>query len=320
MSSFAGIVGQHKAVSFLQTVLQQGSLVHAYLFVGPPGVGKTRAAMAFACSLLETGTTPGGGTWEGENHPDLFVAGKAGSKVSITEVRRLEEWLAYRPYVSSYRVALVPGAHLLSMEAANALLKTLEEPPSYAVLLLISDEADVLPTVRSRCQEVKFNPIPVLVIEEALLQEGNEPVRASLAARLARGSLKRARLFAGLPELEESMLYGRDFLLEMARGGELILLRKAQELEKDEVKRSLFFSIMEVLLRDIAVYSETKDQKLLVFPENVDLATKLQVRVEGLKKALQEINGLLVLLGRNINPLLISLNILFQIRRAIKEE
>ncbi|ADI00855.1 MAG TPA: hypothetical protein GXX39_06135 [Syntrophothermus lipocalidus] len=320
MDAFAGIVGQQKAVSFLQTVLQQGSPVHAYLFVGPPGIGKTRAATAFACSLLEAGAAAGGRTWERENHPDLFVAGKTGSKVSITEVRRLEEWLAYHPYLSSYRVALFPDAHLLSMEAANALLKTLEEPPAYAVIVLISDEADVLPTVRSRCQEVKFNPLPVPLLEQTLLQEGTDLVRAGLAARLARGSLKRARLFADFPELGESLFHGRDFLLEMARGGELILLRKAQELEKDEIKRVLFFSIMEVLLRDIAVYHETKDQRMLVFPENMNLATELPVKVERVKRVLQEMSGLLVLLGRNINPLLINLNILFQIRRAVKEE
>lgn len=320
MDAFAGIVGQQKAVSFLQTILQQEAPSHAYLFVGPPGTGKTRAAMAFACCLLETGTVGGGRTWERENHPDLFVAGKTGSKVSITEVRRLEEWLAYHPYLSSYRVALFPGAHLLSIEAANALLKTLEEPPVYAVLVLISDEGDVLPTVRSRCQEVKFNPLPAPLMEQTLLQEGTEPVRAGLAARLARGSLKRARLFAGLPELEESLSRGREFLLEVARGGELILLRKAQELEKDEIKRLLFFSIIEVLLRDVAVYHETKDPKLMVFAENLDLATELSIKAERVKRVLQEMSGLLILLGRNINPLLINLNILFQIRRAVKEE
>jgi len=317
---FQGILGQERAVSFLQTVVERDLPVHAYLFVGPPGVGKTRAAMAFACSLLANKRQGIDFSWAKDNHPDLFIAGKTGSKVGIAEVRRLEEWLAYQPYSSSYRVALFPNAHLLSVEAANALLKTLEEPPAYAVLILLSDEMEVLPTIRSRCQEVRFAPIPAHLIEQALVQGGVDPVRARTAAMLARGSLKRARLFAEVPDLEDFPVRGREFLLEVARGGELVLLQKAQELEKDEIRRLLFFGVIEVILRDVAVYSETLDHKLLVFPENAELAAKLRLRPEQLRKVLEEMGNISLLIGRNNNPLLVNLNVFFNLRRAIKEE
>lgn len=314
------ILGQERAVSFLQTVLQQDAPFHAYLFVGPPGVGKTKAAMAFACSLLADGGQAGAFNWTKDNHPDLFLAGKAGSKVGIAEVRRLEEWLFYRPYFSSYRVAILPYAHLLSVEAANALLKTLEEPPSYAVLILISDEMEVLPTIRSRCQEVRFEPIPTHLLEKALRERGIDPERARMAALLARGSLKRAYLFAELPDLEDFLGQGREFLLEVARGKKLVLLRQAQELERDEIRRSLFFGVLEVILRDVTVYSETKDEGLLVFRENADLAARLHFKPEQLRRVLEEFGNLSTLLRRNINPLLVNLNALLKLRQEIKEE
>ena len=137
---------------------------------------------------------------------------------------------------------------------------------------------------------------------------------------LARGSLKRARLFAEVPDLEDFPVRGREFLLEVARGGELVLLQKAQELEKDEIRRLLFFGVIEVILRDVAVYSETLDHKLLVFPENAELAAKLRLRPEQLRKVLEEMGNISLLIGRNINPLLVNLNVFFNLRRAIKEE
>ncbi|NLU50104.1 MAG: DNA polymerase III subunit [Syntrophomonadaceae bacterium] len=319
MSKFANVVGQTRAIRFLEAVLESGRFQHAYLFIGPPGVGKTRAARIFAREILTRGSTKGADLFNQGQHPDYFFTRRDKARVSIEEVRRMEEWLAYRPYMASHRVVLLPEAHLLTPEAGNALLKTLEEPPEYAVFLLISDQQDVLPTIVSRCQEVRFFPLPVPEIEQVLLGDGVPPDKARVIAQLSRGSVKTARILTGHSAVEQAMLRVHFFLEDISRRGEMAILEKAEALEKDEVERTLFLTALESVLRDVVVMVESGREDLLLFRESAGLAGSFRGKGAQLREVLMEITSLQKKYWTNVNPLLINLNLLFRLRQAFKE-
>src|SRR5205823_3725668 len=187
--SFESIPEQAEAKRLLAAALSDGP-AHAYLFHGPAGVGKRRTALAFASELLH-----GDPRVERRTHPDLYVLEPLGDQIRIDAVRELRRDLHLRPFESDRRVYLVFGAHLLNDEAADALLKDLEEPPAYAVIVLVADELGSLPeTIRSRCQHVPFRRLSERAVREevqALAPRLSEEEATSIA-RVAGGRLDRA--------------------------------------------------------------------------------------------------------------------------------
>jgi len=136
-----------EAARLLDAAVREGPS-HAYLFHGPPGVGKREFARAFARTLLQT---------EREFHPDLYELDALGEMIRIDAIRELRRDLHMRPFEADRRVYLIQRAHLLNEDASDALLKDLEEPPPYAVIVLIADDLGSIPvTIRSRCQLVPF--------------------------------------------------------------------------------------------------------------------------------------------------------------------
>src|ERR671922_2375214 len=150
-SGVQSIPEQEEAKRLLGAALADGP-AHAYLFHGPAGVGKRKTALAFAGELLGDR-----GRVERRAHPDLYLLEPLGDQIRIDEIRTLRRDLHMRPFEAPWRVYLIVSAHLLNAEAADALLKDLEEPPEYAVVVLVADELGPLPeTIRSRCQLVPF--------------------------------------------------------------------------------------------------------------------------------------------------------------------
>jgi DNA polymerase-3 subunit delta' len=209
LTSFDSVPEQGEAKGLLAAALAEGT-AHAYLFHGPAGVGKRRAALAFASELL--GSDP---RVERRTHPDLYVLEPLGDQIRIDAVRELRRDLHLRPFETDRRVYLLFGAHLLNDEAADALLKDLEEPPAYAVIVLVADELGSLPeTIRSRCQHVPFRRLS----ERAVLAEvqarapGLSEEQAISIARVAGGRLDRAERL-----LDPAAAQRRADLLETAR-------------------------------------------------------------------------------------------------------
>ena len=147
MDSLEQLPEQEEAKRLLRSALAEGP-AHAYLLHGPPGVGKRAAARAFAAELIgEPGRVLR------EAHPDVYALEPVGDQIRIDEIRALRHDLHMRPFEAARRVYLVFGADLLNRDAADALLKDLEEPPPYAVLVLVADDLGPLPpTILSRCQ------------------------------------------------------------------------------------------------------------------------------------------------------------------------
>ena len=202
--SFARIIGQDKAKKLLHRAVEQDRLAHALLFKGPMGVGKKTLAKTFAATLNcqdpqgyePCGQCPSCVKFRSGSHPDFIVIEPEGAAIKINQVRELKKTLAFPPFEAKIRVALLCDIHTMRREAANSLLKTLEEPPSQTMLILTADEAGgILPTILSRCQIVPFFPLPQAEVAKILAQEaGIEPESAATLAAMAEGSLGRARL------------------------------------------------------------------------------------------------------------------------------
>jgi DNA polymerase-3 subunit delta' len=209
VSAFETFPEQAEAKRLLRAALAEGP-VHAYLFHGPAGVGKRRAALAFAGELLGDPSRVAR-----EAHPDLYVLEPVGDQIRIDEVRALRRDLHMRPFEADRRVYLVPSAQLLNDDAADALLKDLEEPPPYAVIVLVADELGPIPeTIRSRCQTVPFRRLSQRAVrdEVAARAPGLSAEQVTALARAASGRLDRAARL-----LDPDAARRRDALLEVAR-------------------------------------------------------------------------------------------------------
>lgn len=205
MSVFADLVGQEAAVEVLQrAATDASSMTHAWLFTGPPGSGRSVAARAFAAALQcaeggcghcdECHTVLAG------SHPDVLVVAPEGLSYGVKEMRQLVLDAAMAPVKRRWRIVVLEDADRFTEEASNAFLKTLEEPPARAVLLLCAptlESEDVSPTIRSRCRHVALRTPPTAAVAEVLVRrDGVDPAMAAFAARIAQGHVGRARRLA----------------------------------------------------------------------------------------------------------------------------
>jgi len=192
---FESILGHAYALRLLRASLERRCFSQAYLFYGEEGIGKRTVGRIFAKALL----CPSGSKeepecdscrkFEGGTHPDYLEIGPEGAGIKIGQVRALQEGLSLAPLYGERRIYLFNNADRLSLEAANALLKTLEEPPSYVVLILIAHRLHLLPdTLRSRCQKLPFRAPSPLELEQRLIQKGSDPHEAQIRVEAADGN------------------------------------------------------------------------------------------------------------------------------------
>lgn len=199
---FADILGHDRIIEVLRRSLRSGKTAHSYLFEGISGCGRKKSALALiqalfcralpddacgvctSCRKIETG-----------NHPDIHILAPLPDKrdISIDQLREMQRELSLRPYEAPRKACIIDPAERLNVSSANSLLKTLEEPPGNALIILLTENAGMLlPTVRSRCQLIRFAPLSPEHIMTLLERSGVTPEAAAVVAPMSGGSLKRA--------------------------------------------------------------------------------------------------------------------------------
>jgi DNA polymerase-3 subunit delta' len=207
--TFESVAEQYEAKRLLAAALAEGP-AHAYLLHGPPGVGKRATALAFAAELLGDRARV-----ERRTHPDLYVLEPVGDQIRIDDIRTLRRDLHMRPYEAARRVYLLFDADTMNEDAADALLKDLEEPPSYAVIVLVANDLGPLPeTIRSRCQLVPFRRLSELAVRTEIATRAPElpDDEVTTLARVASGRLDRVERL-----LDPAAVRRREALIGVAR-------------------------------------------------------------------------------------------------------
>ncbi|HZK87008.1 MAG TPA: hypothetical protein VFC40_03505 [Syntrophomonas sp.] len=318
MNYFAGIIGQDRVILPLQRALQSGHTSHAYLFMGPAGVGKYTTALAMARAIIMSSDPQGEAYWREGVHPDFKLIEKLDKKsmIGIEQVtRELEPWLALKPYRALRRVVIIKDAQLLSLPAANALLKTLEEPPEYAVIILVADENNLLETIISRCQLIKFDSLNEGDLAAYFADQGMEPEKALHLARLAQGSIATAQLFAA-EEWEAFWTLSQELLESLAGGQPIEVFLSAEKIEKHPL---IMVSLLETLLRDIYIYQQTDQPEQLLMAQNLPFCQKFKRLDPGqVAPAMANINAMKKLYQRSVSSLLLNINISYALQDALR--
>lgn len=256
------IRGQPAAVNMIRAVLTSGRAAHAYLFVGPRGVGKATTAEMFAASLLceadivaerPCGHCPACADVAAGRHADVYKLEPEDDKIFIDQVRRLQQRAMLRPVRSRHKLFMIEGLDVATEQAQNALLKLLEEPPGGTVFILIAHrETPLLPTIVSRCVSVRFGPLPRDVAAAILRERFGYGDAAELGAALGDGSIAQATRLS--PEELLARREGALAFLNGLLGADPTTVPKQAESwykRRDELVETM--DILQVWLRDVLV-------------------------------------------------------------------
>jgi len=284
--SFSDIHGHEKQIRILQQAMLKNRMAHAYLFYGMQGIGKKSVALVFAKALnCRTGQGDACGHCSSclkvdhGNHPDLRIIEPAGQFIRIDQIRELQQQMAFRPFDGGRRTLILIDAEKMNPPAAGALLKTLEEPTQANILILISSRPYLLPlTVLSRCQPLRFNPLPRDSVDRYLQKRlGVAPPAARLLAASSGGSIGRA-----IEMNDADYLLLRNNILEQVMGEkshdplDLFSLIHAFGQERKDILERL--DILKGCFRDALVYKETGTTHYLM---NQDRAREIQFFADG---------------------------------------
>jgi DNA polymerase III subunit delta' len=300
--TFDAVAEQAEAKRLLTAALTEGP-AHAYLLHGPPGVGKKETALLFAAELLGEHARV-----ERRTHPDLYVLEPLGDQIRIDDIRTLRRDLHMRPFEASRRVYLVFGADTMNEDAADAMLKDLEEPPSYAVIVLIASELGPLPeTIRSRCQLVPFRRLSEHVVRDEIRRRAPELAdeHVTTLARVAAGRLDRAARL-----LDPAAVERREALLGVARsvylapgfdaadGAQILLAGITERGEEERVRAEEAVAVLELTGREAeqrlrrAQRGAERDELLAVLEELEWWYRDLLVVAAGAEKAVVHVDRL----------------------------
>jgi DNA polymerase-3 subunit delta' len=279
---FRDILGQERVLGYLKAALSRGRLAHAYLFLGPEGVGKASIAQALAAALNCTdpredgdacGMCPSCRRLAAGTHPDFLVIAPTSEgrqpQIKIEQIREFCRLTAYPPVAEGWRVALIKPAEALNDAAANSLLKTLEEPPPHHLFILTAGvEADLFPTVVSRCQKLAFAPLPYPLITQELIRQGLSPSQAALMAALSGGSLGRALVMEPEELLQQRQQVLTD-LESLSQGNDTTALDWAQGLAKSASETDTFLLLTQLWYRDLLLLSCGAPERLLAHQDRM---------------------------------------------------
>lgn len=329
------VIGHESIIEFLQKSLARDKVSHAYLFYGPEHLGKLFVAENLALSLtcesfqkkksiaIPCMNCPACLQSSKKIHPDIyFVTAEQGKKIGISQIRELEHKLSMRSFLTSYKVALINTAELMTSEASNALLKTLEEPTQKTVIILIANNINLLPaTLISRCQLIKFNLVPTKKIESLVSQFKKVKKEIREITHLAQGRPGLAYLYIKNPGLIEEYKEYANNILEMLKRNSIIerfkiineIIPKKNDAESDLTTLNIIGIWLSILRDLILVKSGVQDGIINLFNlEKIRLLSK-KYNVNTLKKSAMRLKEIEMLIKQNINPTLALENLIINL-------
>ena len=316
MSSFKDVVGHKNIIKYIESAVQADAVSHAYILNGERGSGKKLLANLFAMSLQcqdrdENGEACGKcqsckQALHG-NQPDIVrVSHEKPTTISGDDIRQqVNNDIVIKPYSSKYKIYIIPEADLMSVQAQNALLKTIEEPPEYAVIMLLTENAEVLlPTIRSRCVMMKLRNIKDQLVKKYLMEQMEIPdYKADVCVAFAQGNMGKAIMLANsdyFNEIKEEVVH---------------LLRNIDEMDvpelMDAVKKCMtykleindYLDMMAIWYRDVLIYKATKNVDRVVFSDQLRYikARASKSSYEGIEKILEALETAKARMKANVN-------------------
>lgn len=328
MNANWNLVGHEWAVDMLKKHIVHGTTRHAYLFAGPPGIGHRTLALRFAQALnCQTPTEPGIPCGicrdckqiEAMQHADLTVvqADTEGGTMKVDQIREARKTLTYKPYQSKYRVALFLRFHEANDSAANALLKTLEEAPSYAVLILTADNPEqLLPTIVSRCEVLRLHTLNIEQVQQALEDKGFETNQSKLIAHISGGRFGYAlRLLESesLLDIREQRLNDLQNLLSASRVEKFSYADKLSK-DKDSMRQAILIWLS--YWRDVMLRAAQAKTPLVNVDRNLeieDIAGRMDL--SSARRVVTDLESTLDRMERNVNSRLLAEVLLLDLPR-----
>ena len=314
MGSFKDVGGHKDILKYISSAVENNRVSHAYILNGERGSGKKMLANLFAMTLLcETGDNEPCGKChsckqaESGNHPDIIrVTHEKPNSISVDDIRtQVNNTVDIKPYQGPYKVYIIPQADMMTPQAQNAILKTIEEPPSYAVFLLLTENAEtLLPTINSRCVMLKLRNIKDTLIKKYLMENLEIPdYKADMCTAFAQGNMGRAIMLANsdhFNEIREEAVQLLKHISEMELN-EIVAAVKNISVYKLEITD--YLDIIMIWYRDVLLYKATKEIDKVVFKDQLQ-SIKEQARkssYEGIELILESLEKAKARLKANVN-------------------
>lgn len=327
MDTFNKIIGHEDIKRYFSKAIKSEKVSHSYIFEGPEGIGKKSIAQAVAKSLLCQGEDKPCGKCkaclllEAGNHPDLIYVEKDNKTTKIDTVReKLVKNMDVKPYQGPYKIIVVTEADTLTIEGQNAMLKTIEEPPSYGIVILITQNlAKLLPTIKSRCIHLRFSPLPYQDILEYLAPYQLSERQTEIYAQFAEGSIGIAKKLIEDESFLEDRKKGVDLLLKLQKADLMNMYDLVKVIcdEKEFISSMLHFWLL--WYRDLAVLKATGNENLYYLDYQshlLDMSSKLTYNT--IDKHIKLIKNAQTQINQNIYATFVIENLLLKLKEKKK--
>ena len=314
MNGFQDVVGHKDIIQYIKNAVEQKKLSHAYILNGQRGSGKKMLARLFAMTLqCESGQSEPCGVCrsclqvKSGNQPDIItLVHEKPTSISVDEIReQLNGDIQIKPYSSPYKIYIIPEADLMTVQAQNALLKTLEEPPEYALIFLLTENADsLLSTIRSRCVMLKLRNIKDKLVKKYLMEQMQIPdYQADICAAFAQGNIGRAVLLAQseyFNEIKDDAIQLMKYIDQMELHE---IVAAIKQINKYKLEITDYLDIMTIWYRDILLYKATADMEGLVFGDQIKFIKEKAKHssYEGIERILTAIETAKTRIKANVN-------------------
>ncbi len=314
MAGFRDIIGHKQEIAHLERAIETGKVSHAYIFSGDKGTGKRRLADAFAETLQceGTGVRPCGECHscrqaESGNHPDIiYIRHEKPTSIGVEDIReQLTGDIQIRPYNGRYKIYMIPDAERMTVQAQNAILKTIEEPPEYAVIILMTTNEQVfLDTIRSRCVVLNLKPVPDEQVKSYLMEQIQIPdYQADICVAFAQGNIGKAVRLASSEDFSAIKSSAMQLIRNAGKMEISDLIDYVKEVQEYKISIQDYLDILALWYRDMVYFKATRDIDGIVFQDEIRTIRET-VKVcsyEGVEEVMKAMESAKTRLNANVN-------------------